>query len=44
LAALTLSGQNTGQAQVRAFVFKIANGWGFEAALPIKIKPEHGLA
>jgi endoglucanase len=42
-AALTLSGQNIGQAQVNAFVFKTADGWGFEAALPLKIKPEHGL-
>ena len=42
-ARLTLSGQNAEQAQVRAFVFKTADGWGFEAALPLKIKPEHGL-
>jgi endoglucanase len=40
---LTLSGQNTQQAQVNAFVFKTADGWGFEAALPLKFKPEHGM-
>lgn len=40
---LTLSGQNTQQAQVNAFVFQTADGWGFEAALPLKFKPEHGM-
>ncbi len=42
-ASLTLTGANAAQAQVRAFVFKTADGWGFEAALPLNIKPEHGL-
>jgi len=42
-ATLTLSGQNAEKAQVRAFVFKTADGWGFEAALPLKLKPSHGL-
>ncbi len=42
-ASLTLTGTNAAQAQVNAFVFKTADGWGFEAALPLKIKPEHGL-
>jgi endoglucanase len=41
--SLTLTGTNAAQAQVRAFVFKTADGWGFEAALPLKLKPEHGL-
>lgn len=42
-ASLTLTGTNVGKAQVRAFVFKTADGWGFEAALPLKVKPSHGL-
>ena len=42
-ASLTLTGVNAAQSQVRAFVFKTSDGWGFEAALPLKIKPEHGL-
>ncbi len=42
-ARLTLTGQNAGQAQVKAFVFKTADGWGFEAALPLKVEPAHGL-
>ncbi len=42
-AKLTLSGQNFEQAQVSGFVFKTADGWGFEVALPLKLKPAHGL-
>lgn len=39
---LTLSGRNSGQAPVSGFVFKTADGWGFEAALPLNFKPTHG--
>ena len=42
-AKLTLNGQNAEKAQVNAFVFKTAGGWGFEAALPLNTKPAHGL-
>lgn len=40
---LRLTGTNVETAQVKAFVFKTVDGWGFEAALPLKIKPVHGL-
>lgn len=42
-ARLILTGTNVETAQVKAFVFKTVDGWGFEAALPLKIKPAHGL-
>ncbi len=42
-AALTLSGTNSQQADVRAFVFETADGWAFEAAVPLRIDPAHGL-
>ena len=41
---LTLTGVNAGQSGVQGFVFKTANGWGFEVAAPLKVKPAHGLA
>jgi endoglucanase len=34
-AALVITGVNADQAGVRAFVFATADGWGFEAAVPI---------
>ena len=42
-AKLTVSGHNSEQAAVNAFVFKTADGWGFEAAVPLKLKPADGL-
>jgi len=41
-AKLTLTGVGHEQAEVKAFVFKTADGWGFEAAVPLKVKPAHG--
>ncbi len=42
---LRLTGVNAGQAGVRAFVFETADGWGFEAAVPIPegVDLRHGL-
>ena len=40
--ALTITGTNGAQAQVRGIVFKTADGWGFEAALPLPFAPTHG--
>ena len=34
-AALVITGVNAGRSGVRAFVFETADGWGFEAAVPI---------
>jgi beta-glucosidase len=44
-ADLVLTGVNAGQAGVRAFVFETADGWGFEAAVPIPagVDLRHGL-
>lgn len=42
--ALSLSGTNSGQLNVRANVFKTADGWSFEAAIPFPagFAPAHG--
>jgi beta-glucosidase len=40
--ALTLSGVNTDTIKVTGIVFKTADGWGFEASVPLKQKPTHG--
>jgi beta-glucosidase len=44
-ADLVITGVNAGQAGVRAFVFETADGWGFEAAVPIPagVDVRHGL-
>ncbi|MEI7849753.1 MAG: glycoside hydrolase family 9 protein, partial [Chloroflexota bacterium] len=42
-ARLTLTSQNTRHTQLSSFDFRTANRWGVKAALPLKIKPEHGL-
>ncbi len=44
-ADLVITGVNAGQAGVRAFVFETADGWGFEAAVPIPagVDLRHGL-
>lgn len=42
-ATVTVTGHNSEQVQVQAFVFKTVDGWGFEAALPLKFEPTHGL-
>lgn len=44
-AALTVSGTNAGLFDVQGMVFKTADGWGFEAAVPVGawITPQHGL-
>jgi endoglucanase len=43
---LTLTGVNSEKIHLRGFVFKTADGWGFEAAVPMAelgITPAHGL-
>ena len=42
---LTITGVNSSDYKLRGFVFKTENGWGFEAALPLKglLTPSHGL-
>ncbi len=42
---LVITGVNAGHADVRAFVFETADGWGFEAAVPIPagVDLRHGL-
>ncbi len=40
--ALTITGINGDKSKVKGIVFKTANGWGFEAAVPLLKKPEHG--
>lgn len=42
--AITLTGMNSSQSNVSAYVFPTADGWGFEAAIPIpeSITVEHG--
>ena len=42
LNALTITGTNGTQAQVSGIVFTTADGWGFEAALPLPFAPAHG--
>lgn len=44
-AKITLTGTNTDNANMKAFVFKTKDGWGFEAAIGLKdqIIPTHGL-
>jgi len=39
---LTLSGVNIDAIKVTGIVFKTADGWGFEASVPLKQKPAHG--
>ncbi|MEP7290323.1 MAG: glycoside hydrolase family 9 protein, partial [Chloroflexota bacterium] len=41
-AALTITGTNSAQATVRGSVFATADGWGFEAEVPLPFTPEHG--
>ncbi len=43
-AKITLTGINTDNASVKAFVFRTSDGWGFEAAIDLKGKVtiEHG--
>ena len=44
-AALTVTGVNSGDTAVRGYVFETADGWGFEASVPLAdlLQPEHGL-
>jgi beta-glucosidase len=44
-ADVVITGVNAGRAGVRAFVFETADGWGFEAAVPIPagVDLRHGL-
>lgn len=41
-AGITVTGTNSSQSDVQAFVFKTDDGWGFEAAVPLPFEPEHG--
>ena len=41
-AAVTLTGTNAAASGTQAFVFETADGWGFEAAVPLPFTPEHG--
>ncbi len=41
-AALTITGMNSANANVSAYVFETADGWGFEAAVPLPFSPAHG--
>ncbi len=42
LAALTISGINNTATKVAGIVFRTADGWGFEAAVPLDTPPQHG--
>ena len=41
---LTLTGINSTGVKVHGYVFKTADGWGFEASVPLVNKPVHGMA
>ncbi len=40
--ALTITGSNSAASGVQGIVFKTANGWGFEASVPLPAAPVHG--
>jgi beta-glucosidase len=40
--ALTITGVNSKGVKVQGIVFKTANGWGFEASVPLAKPPTHG--
>jgi hypothetical protein len=42
---LTISGVNHADHEIKGFVFKTDDGWGFEAAVPLKdlVEPKHGV-
>ncbi len=42
LAGLTITGVNADKVAVKGIVFKTANGWGFEASVPLTKAPKHG--